>query len=98
MQPDRTRPHTATEARAEAAPPLQPVMRPAWTRLLDALAMTLLVIAAAHEAWIWLGGQGWLLRLPQVGGNESGRVLGIVFGCAAAYGVYMVVRSWRRVG
>nr|WP_261634630.1 hypothetical protein [Cupriavidus gilardii] len=42
------------------------------------------MIAAAHEAWIC--------------GNESGRVLGIVFGCAAAYGVYMVVRSWRRVG
>lgn len=73
-------------------------MRPAWARLLDALAMTLLVIAGAHEAWIWLGGQGWLGRLPQFTGNESARVVGIVFGCAAAYGIYMAIRSWRRVG
>lgn len=78
-----------------AAPP---ITRPAWTRLLDALAMTLLVIAGVHEAVIWLGGEGWLARLPSAGGNSNAVVVGVVFALAAAYGVYLVVRSWRRVG
>ncbi len=75
-----------------------PITRPAWTRVLDALAMTLLVIAGVHEAVIWLGGEGWLARLPSAGGSDNAVVVGIVFALAAAYGAYLVVRSWRRVG
>ncbi|WP_422650288.1 hypothetical protein OJJOAM_004993 [Cupriavidus sp. H18C1] len=83
-----------------AATPLAtpPVTRPAWTRLLDALAMTLLVVAAVHEAVIWLGGEGWLARLPSAGGSDNAVVVGVIFALAAAYGAYLVVRSWRRVG
>ncbi|MCG5262678.1 hypothetical protein EM868_17885 [Cupriavidus gilardii] len=80
-------------------PPITPpITRPAWMRVLDALAMTLLVIAGVHEAVIWLGGEGWLARLPSAGGSDNAVVVGIVFALAAAYGVYLVVRSWRRVG
>lgn len=84
---------------ADAGPAaMPPVPRPAWTRLLDALAMTLLVIAGVHEAIIWLGGEGWLARLPSAGGSDNAVVVGVVFALAAAYGAYLVVRSWRRVG
>lgn len=87
---------TSSDPVPPAATP--PITRPAWTRLLDALAMTLLVIAGAHEAVIWLGGEGWLARLPSAGGSDNAVVVGIVFALAAAYGAYLVVRSWRRVG
>ncbi|MBY4896074.1 hypothetical protein [Cupriavidus sp. AU9028] len=75
-----------------------PIARSPWARLLDALALTLLVVAAVHEALIWLGSPGWLPRLPQSGGSDSGVLVGIVFALAAIYGIYLVVRSWRRVG
>lgn len=95
--------HPAADLRRTSGDPLPPaatppVTRPAWTRLLDALAMTLLVVAAVHEAVIWLGGEGWLARLPSTGGSDDAVVVGIVFALAAAYGAYLVVRSWRRVG
>jgi hypothetical protein len=91
---------TSADPVPPAATPLAtpPVTRPAWTRLLDALAMTLLVVAGVHEAVIWLGGEGWLARLPSAGGSDNAVVVGVVFALAAAYGAYLVVRSWRRVG
>ncbi|MBO4122817.1 hypothetical protein J5T34_18990 [Cupriavidus gilardii] len=87
-----------TSADPVTPPIAPPITRPAWMRVLDALAMTLLVVAGAHEAVIWLGGEGWLARLPSAGGSDNAVVVGIVFALAAAYGVYLVVRSWRRVG
>ncbi|MGY8525536.1 hypothetical protein [Paracidovorax citrulli] len=92
--PDNSLPPTDQDVVAAT----DPIARSPWARLLDALALTLLVVAGIHEALIWFGAPGWLPRLPQSGGSDSGVAVGVVFALAAAYGVYLVARSWRRVG
>ncbi|MFC4435020.1 hypothetical protein [Cupriavidus respiraculi] len=72
--------------------------RPPMARLLDALALTILVVASGHEAMLWFRGDGLLTVAAWDGANLGGRIVGIVCALAAAYGVYLLVRTWRRVG
>ena len=63
-------------------------------RVADAVATLVLLVAGLREAILWLGIS---MPLPEVGPAASW-ALGVLFAVAAAYGLWMGIRMWRRVG